>query len=73
MQNPPEKRFDWDEPRRSQEPPKTCGQWLMAFILTGICGIVVLAIWDWDVWKKFAAVVWLFIAAWIVLSLCLRG
>ena len=57
-------------PRRSEEPPKTCGQWLIALLLTGLFGIVVLAIWDWEVWKKFALVAWLLLGAWIIFSVC---
>ena len=66
-----------NEPRKptrqypTVERPKTCGQWLLAFLLTGPIGIFVLAIWDFDVWTKFALVFWLVIGALVVFSLCL--
>ena len=46
------------KPRELTEPPKNFEDWLLAFLITPICGVVVLAIWDYDVWKRFARIVW---------------
>ena len=39
----------------------TCGQHAVAFLITSILGTIVLAIWGFGVWKKFAIGLWAFI------------
>ncbi len=59
--------------RQLSDPPKTFDQWLISFLVIGIFGTIVLAKWDWDVWKRFAVVFWLIVGAWLVFALCLSG
>ncbi|MXZ02752.1 MAG: hypothetical protein F4Y88_03500 [Chloroflexi bacterium] len=46
------------QPRQLSEHPKLFSDWVLAFLLTPVIGVVVLAIWDYDVWKRFAKIVW---------------
>ena len=57
-------------PKRESEPPVSCGQWALACLLTGLIGMAVLAIWNWDVWKKFAIVLWAVLGTLLVGSFC---
>ena len=60
----------FQQPRKLQdEPPVGPEEWIISFLVTGIPGVIVLAIWNWEVWKKYALISWLVIAAWFVFVL----
>ena len=49
---------------------KSCGEWFLVILLTGIVGMFVFGIWGWNTWKKFALVVWSIIGVILLLSFC---